>query len=186
MATKHQDLVLAKVLDAYFRALDPEIRYRLRTTMFAIVAENVRGEGFIGIRMMDAFPPRFIDPGLKGGAPQLIQPQEKAVQIISVLPGTAGAAAGLRPGDHILKLDDNDFQNDAAAAPAYIQLSDYIRSKREGVSVKMTIRRIREIIEVEVKLGARPEEHIGERREQAFTEWFQKELAKREGTVTTE
>ena len=160
-ASQNRDLILEQSLSRYFQSNDPEVRYRLRSTMFGIVGSSLRKEGFIGIRMMDA-PVQFLNNG--GNA----QP-ERAVQILSVLPDTAASKAGLRQGDKIIRLDGKAFDNNA---PAYFELSRYIRSKSSGENVKLALKRGFQEIELNLVLGARPEGIDEDRRALAFSEWM--------------
>ena len=160
-AGKNRELILEQSLNRYFESNDPEVRYRLRSAMFGIVGSSLRKEGFIGIRMMDA-PIPFLNN--RGNA----QP-ERAVQILSVLPDTAASRAGLRLGDKIIRLDGKPFDNNA---PAYFELSKYIRSKSSGDTVKLSLKRGIEDVEIDLVLGARPEGMDENRKAEAFSEWM--------------
>lgn len=166
LAAVDSELVLGGSLEAYVKSVDPEVRYRLRSAMFGIVSNNLRPEGFIGIRMMDA-PMRI----LKGR--EIVQ--ENAVQILTVITGTAASDAGLRPGDRITKLDGNTFDGKLAA---YLELSEYIRSKSAGDSVEISIKRGVDDLTVDLKLGARPDSIDEGRRERAFEDWFNEKLGR--------
>ena len=160
-AGKNRELILEQSLNRYFETNDPEVRYRLRSTMFGIVGSSLRKEGFIGIRMMDA-PVPFLNN--RGNA----QP-ERAVQILSVLPDTAASRAGLRLGDKIIRLDGKSFDNNT---PAYFELSKYIRSKSSGDTVKLSLKRGIEEVELDLVLGGRPEGMDENRKAEAFSEWM--------------
>jgi C-terminal processing protease CtpA/Prc len=160
-ASQNRELILEESLNQYFQSNDPEVRYRLRSAMFGIVGSTLRKEGFIGIRMMDA-PIQFLN--------NKANPQPaRAVQILSVLPGTAASKAGLRQGDKIIRLDGKAFDNNA---PAYFELSKYIRAKSSGDTVKLSIKRGIQEIELGLELGARPEGIDEDRRARAFSEWM--------------
>lgn len=163
-ATADRETVLGKSLDTYLESADPEVRYRLRAAMLSIIGGGMRPEGFIGIRMMDA-PMRILNGG------NIVE--ERAVQILTVLPETAAEKAGLRPGDRIVKLDGKPF---AGNLPAYIELSDYVRAKSDGDDLKVAIKRGVESLEVELKLGARPEGIDDGRKERLFSDWMQSQL----------
>jgi len=160
-ASQNRELILEQSLNRYFESNDPEVRYRLRSAMFGIVGSSLRKEGFIGIRMMDA-PVQFLNN--RGNA----QP-ERAVHILSVLPDTAASRAGLRMGDRITRLDGKPFDNNT---PAYFKLSKYIREKSSGDSVKLSLKRGIQEIEIDLVLGARPEGMDENRKAQAFSEWM--------------
>ncbi len=160
-ASQNRELLLKEALNQYFHSNDPEVRYRLRSAMFGIVGSTLRKEGFIGIRMMDA-PMQFLN--------NRANPKpERAVQILSVLPETAASKAGLRQGDKIIRLDGKAFDNNS---PAYFELSRYIRAKSSGDTVKLSIKRGIQEIELDLELGARPEGIDEDRRAQAFSEWM--------------
>ena len=97
--------------------------------MLEIIGSNLKPEGFIGIRMVDA-PMRIVDDGKIENI--------RAVRILSVVPNTAASKAGLKPGDQITHLDGNKFPDQGLA---YLELSKYIRAKSSGEQVKLHIRR---------------------------------------------
>ncbi len=167
LAGADRDLVLGKSLDAYLEAIDPEVRVRLRSAMFGIVAGNLRPEGFIGIRMTSTLM-QVIDG--------LDVEQVHAVQILTVLPDTAAAEVGLRPGDYIVKLDGEPFDG---GLPSYMALSNYVRSKTSGDSIALSIKRGGQDLEIDLELGARPESLDADRRQRAFAEWLDGELVER-------
>lgn len=164
LASTDRELVLGGALDAYLKTVDPEVRVRLRSAMFDIVANDLRREGFLGIRMMDA-PMR----ALRGR--EIVQ--QHTVQILTVITGTAAAEAGLRPGDRITELDGTPFDG---KMPAHMVLSDYIRSKSSGAPVKLAIRRGTDDLTIDLQLGERPESLDEGRRARAFEEWLDKML----------
>ena len=172
-ATADRETVLGKSLDTYLESADPEVRYRLRAAMLSIIAGGMRPEGFIGIRMMDA-PMRI----LNGGNIE----QERAVQVLTVLPETAAEKAGLRPGDRIVKLDGKPF---GEKLPAYIELSEYVRSKTDGENLKIAIKRGVQSLEFDLELGARPEGIDDGRKERLFSDWMESQLDAR-GLAKTE
>ena len=56
---KNRDLILDESFKFYVKSKDPEVKYRLRSTMLEIIGSNLKPEGFIGIRMVDA-PMRIV------------------------------------------------------------------------------------------------------------------------------
>jgi hypothetical protein len=70
------------------------------------------------------------------------------VAIAAVSPRTAAAAAGLRPGDVILRFDDEEVESAEA-------LAEYLVLLEPGHTVKVVLRRGGETVTVEVTLGRR-------------------------------
>ena len=169
---KNKDLVLEESFNFYIKTEDPEVKYRLRSSMLEIIGGNLKPEGFIGIRMVDA-PMRINNDG---GVENI-----RAVRILSVVPNTAASKAGLRPGDQITRLDGEKFPNQGLA---YVELSKYIRSKTSGENVKLSVSRGFGVnmkkMEIDIKLGERPEGLGSDRKVEAFNEWFQQNLKKTE------
>ena len=167
---KNRDLILDESFKFYVKSKDPEVKYRLRSTMLEIIGSNLKPEGFIGIRMVDA-PMRIVDDGKIENI--------RAVRILSVVPNTAASKAGLKPGDQITRLDGNKFPEQGLA---YLELSKYIRAKSSGEQVKLHIRRgfgvSMKKMEIDIKLGERPEGLGADRKIEAFNKWFQDNLNK--------
>jgi len=132
--------------------------------MLDIVASDLRREGFLGIRMMDA-PMRVLE------GREIVR--QRAVQVLTVISGSAAAEAGLRPGDRITKLDGTPFDG---KMPAHIALSEYIRAKSSGEAVQLAIKRGTDDLTIDLHLGARPESLDEGRRARAFDEWLDKML----------
>ena len=167
---KNRDLILDESFKFYVKSNAPEVKYRLRSTMLEIICSNLKPEGFIGIRMVDA-PMRIVDDGKIENI--------RAVRILSVVPNTAASKAGLKPGDQITRLDGNKFPDQGLA---YLELSKYIRAKSSGEQVKLNIRRgfgvSMKQMEIDIKLGERPEGLGADRKIEAFNKWFQDNLNK--------
>ncbi|MAB59249.1 MAG: hypothetical protein CMO46_01745 [Verrucomicrobiales bacterium] len=168
----NKDLVLNESFEFYIKTKDPEVKYRLRSSMLEIIGGNLKPEGFIGIRMVDA-PMRINNDGEIENI--------RAVRILSVVPNTAASKAGLRPGDQITRLDGEKFPNQGLA---YVELSKYIRAKSSGENVKLSVTRGFGVnmkkMDIDIKLGERPEGLGSNRKVEAFNEWFQKNLEKNE------
>ena len=167
---KDRDGILDKSFKFYNQTKDPEIKYRLRSTMLEIIGSTLKPEGFIGIRMVDA-PMRIVNDGEVENI--------RAVRILSVVPNTAASKAGLKPGDQIIRLDGKKFPDQGLA---YVELSKYIRAKSSGEEVKLNITRgfgvNMQEMEIDIKLGERPEGLGADRKIEAFNEWFQDSLKK--------
>ena len=167
---KDRDGILDKSFKFYNQTKDPEIKYRLRSTMLEIIGSTLKPEGFIGIRMVDA-PMRIVNDGEVENI--------RAVRILSVVPNTAASKAGLKPGDQIIRLDGKKFPDQGLA---YVELSKYIRAKSSGEEVKLNITRgfgvNMQKMEIDIKLGERPEGLGADRKIEAFNEWFQDSLKK--------
>ena len=138
--------------------------------MLEIIGSTLKPEGFIGIRMVDA-PMRIVNDGEVENI--------RAVRILSVVPNTAASKAGLKPGDQIIRLDGKKFPDQGLA---YVELSKYIRAKSSGEEVKLNITRgfgvNMQKMEIDIKLGERPEGLGADRKIEAFNEWFQDSLKK--------
>jgi serine protease Do len=98
--------------------------------------------GYLGVALA---PPRDAAAARARGA------RGPGVEIRQVLPGEAAAKAGLRAGDIVLAID-----GEAAGSPE--RLSQLVRSKDPGATVRVRVLREGTEVDVPVTLGARPAE----------------------------
>ena len=113
--------------EAYRQSKDPEVRLRMREVLRDLVIRQQPwdGEGYLGIRM---------NPGqLKDAHGEL----RSVVVVAEVREGTAAEEAGLLAGDRILAIDRQTFKGDDARLP----FGDYIKGKKPGDKVELTVRR---------------------------------------------
>ena len=89
-----------------------------------------------------------VDVDVRGGGLLGVQGQPEGAdcQITVVRPNLAAAKAGLEPGDIILKCDGKEIDK-------FSQLLEYIRPKKPGVKVTLTVRRGEMTFEREVVLS---------------------------------
>ena len=69
----------------------------------------------------------------------------------TVDPGTAAARAGLRPGDHVIRIGKLRPRN-------FSEMANYVSSFRPGTELTVEVRRGNESRTVTVRLGVRPPE----------------------------
>ena len=166
----------------YVDSLDPEMRYRLAEVIYDAVVEGMEHSGFLGIIML---PSIAIVEDLR----------VPSIQVNTVLPKSAAAEAGLRPGDQIIQVDDLIFDAPGGAAPRQPNVfrggfqtdenlnkfKDYIGGRKKGTKVTLKVQRrvgneLR-MLDVDVRLGKRardlmePAERTEE--ERFFDQWLQ-------------
>lgn len=164
-------LVVDEGVKAYVANLaDPEISSRLRE----ILAEVV----------LLYFLPKM--PGFLGASVamgQATDPQgelQTAVLLQSIIALSPADQGGLRQGDLILVIDDLDIGKTPDLA-TYIR---YVRSRRPGTTVKLTIRRGELILKLEIKLGEIPQEYLGDPEtrklelQEQFEQWLRERVEK--------
>ncbi len=161
------DGVIDRTVSAFIDAEDPELRYRLRSTLFQTITGNIPRTGFIGIQMSSIWINR-------NG--QLERPNH--VRVMSVIRGSAAEQAGLQPGDEIFRLDGKPFDEDAAAEPN-LQLQMYVRSRKAGSEIKLQIRRLGVEQEVPLTLGAMPDYLDPDPPNVRFDNWLHDQLVER-------
>lgn len=145
---------------------DPEIRMRCRDLMVEHITGidvTTEGRGFVGILLnLHA----FFDP--KG---ELVM----GVRVQELVPGAPGAAAGMRPADLIVKIDDLDV----GTRNGDRMFQDYVAAKRPGTKVRMKIMRGNDPVDIELALGRRPEmgpTPATPNPEQLFRDWLRERL----------
>ena len=166
LVEKNTQAVFDQCSPAYRRSDDPEVKTRLRSVLEKVFEVQVLNmpRGFLGIHMT------LIDKVDQNGAAYT------AIRIMGVVENTAAADAGLQANDLILKADDFDVGKNPSLQ-AFLQ---HIQSKRPGEVVKMTIVRMDQKQEMEVKLGPIPEEMkaslVGDQMTigKQFEEWLRK------------
>lgn len=124
-------------------AEDPEARVRclaiLRTLVFEDYARE--GEGYIGISLRDE---TLLIPGDKK--------LRSVIRVITTMPDTAAAKAGIQQNDFIVALAD-EIWYDVKASEQFMR---QIRSMKPNQKVKLKILRADAILDFEVALGRRP------------------------------
>ena len=175
-ASQYPKEVQKGLVSTYLEATDPEVRYRLGSVVFTAVSEDIPHSGFLGILMTGS---QTVLDGRKVVG---------SIRISQVLPKTAASRAGLRAGDHIVKVDEMTFNTmppqqravPAANHPNLDKFKTYIGNRKEGSSVNLHVRRVdrgkQRTLEMQVYLGRRPANLIdkgeADRKEQYFDQWL--------------
>ncbi|GEM_PF-1251349 len=132
---------IERIHEVFRRTEDPEIRLRAREVLKRLVIEKQPwgGQGYLGIQMQAA--------QVKGEKGKL----RPAILVTEVREGTAAEEAGIRVGDMILAVDELTFQGVDARLP----FGDYIKSRKPGDLVVLSIRRNEEDLKVRSGLRRR-------------------------------
>ncbi len=151
LASNHAAIVAEALVGPYLAAKDPDLRARLRLTLWNAkrYEVNERPVGFVGIQMQDSF--RQIGNQANAGF-------QRTVQIVRVIPDTAAAKNDLRIGDQIVGVDGKDFNNGESPS---ILFKEHISSRTVGEPVDLKIIRGPQELTVKVELGERPMELLG-------------------------
>ncbi len=191
-AEEHPDAVKRGLAEVYMSSQDPEQRYRLAEVIYDAVVEEMAHSGFLGIMMHER--------------PLLVQGKQSAsILVREVGKGSAADRAGLRPGDHILQVDDLRFMPNnrpvpggagllasSTYSPNMTRFKSYIEQQKKGAEVNLKVIRsaggAEDVMDVKVKLGKRPRDLMepAERleEEQFFEKWL-KENARQDPPAET-
>jgi len=124
---------------------DPEVRQRSHNVLFTLAMDDYfrEGEGFVGIQMiaLHAEIPGEEQDGAK-----------EVIAITRVLRDTPARDAGLRVGDMILSVDEENLAGEGAL-PSFQRI---IREMKPGKLTRFGIIRDGELIDIDLKLGRRP------------------------------
>ncbi|NQU12056.1 PDZ domain-containing protein [bacterium] len=157
---------LTACVTAYAGETDPEIRHRLCAVLAELVGEHLfhRPRGFLGIAYQQV---RTVHDGKR----------VTMFQVQRVTPDTGAAAAGLRGGDLILRLDKFELGQEVTTE----EFAQYIQQRQPGDQLQVTLRRGVETQTVAVVLGAVPPEardqfYTAERERAFFDAWLAKRL----------
>ena len=126
---------------------DAEVRIRAVKTLEKLVGRiyEANGEGYIGIRMNDK---AVVLPGEEKRIP--------AVLIIEVVPDSAAARAGMRPGDCITRIAGEGFSSLPQNQLATSGLRQRIQQMKPGTTIEIEILRGAQLSTLSVTLGRRP------------------------------
>lgn len=128
--------------DLHRSSQDPEVRVRCHSILEELAKDAYKehGNGFIGIRMQDAW---VEIPGE--------QQARQAVRITHVLPGLPAEKAGIEAGDFLLELNGKRISE-----PPTDSIRQSIMGINPGTEVKLTLLREDKMIDVPLTLGRRP------------------------------
>ncbi len=145
---------------------DPEAReLLLEVVKDEVLSELEKGRpGFLGILMRDA---------------------EEGVLVGGVVEGMPGGAAGLKAGDVIISVDDQELN---VAAPREM-FGETVGAKTPGEEIHLKLKRQDEVIDLRVRLAARPWSPLSPdgtldpaleaaERERLFREWLEEKAQK--------
>jgi C-terminal processing protease CtpA/Prc len=169
-ASAHPESTLDTLLENYLDSVVPEARYRLRAILYrAKQAEFLKvPRGFVGIVMYPSFA--------RAAGGELIN----AVQVRSVVPGSAAEKHGLQVMDQIVSIDGRSFGN----TDTLNEFADYVTGKATGEQVELSILRNQQPKTILLQLGERPPDLLGqdtriqERFEADFRNWLEKSSAR--------
>jgi hypothetical protein len=161
------DNVLDTALEAYVLEADPEVRYRCKRVLWAVVSRHVFVEkrGFLGVSLRQGNIGSVTHEG-ETYDPIIIQ---------NVLPNHAAQAFGVKQAEQILFIDNRRCNKENFTLR---DLIEYIGGKRPGTEVRLLTWFGSTTIERMVKLGARPDmpndPPVDVRREEFFKRWLDK------------
>ena len=169
IATAHPDVALDPILRSYLKkTIAPEARYRLRAILYNTRQAEFEKvpRGFVGIVMYPSFA--------RGAGGEIIH----AVQVRSVVEGSAAERHGLQLMDQIISIDEKTFSSTESTG----DFADYVTSKSSGDKVELTIMRNNERMKIPLTLGKRPKEladpRARERFDQEFNIWLDENTAR--------
>jgi len=131
-----------KVKEAY---KDPETDPESRVRLLNILKHLVRGTAFESKN-------GFIGIGIGESAVLVKGARLSSVQVLNVMPGLQGDKAGLRLRDQIYEINGKPFET-ARVSDEFMKRIGY---KAAGKSVKLSIQRGMDLVEIEVELMKRP------------------------------
>ena len=168
--------VVSTIADGVLRVKDPEIKMRLESLLKRMAPDHVRtGErGFIGISLAKLHGPVKVGDAIY-----------HPIDIVNVLHGSVGRAAGLIGGERILSMDEVVVTADVSVADAV----SYISSRGPGAELKLTyLTRDKKVKVLGIVLGKRifrPGDLVGDAvRDYMMKEWLATEL--RRATLRSE
>jgi hypothetical protein len=134
-------------LDALYRhsreAEDPEVRERCLAVLRELVIQEYlqRGEGYLGIRMMDEFADIPGDPQ-----------RRSVIRVIQVVPDSAAQQAGLQANDLIVALGEEVWHKGAASKV----FTEKIRQLKPKARITLQVMREGKLMAMDLTLGRRP------------------------------
>jgi len=156
-------------LDLYFSSTaDPEVSSRLEEILRETAIHHQfdrTNRGFIGITLM---ADHFFDAEKK---------KIPAIRVSSVYPDTPGQKAGLRTNDMIIAVDGRRVEGWMVNQ----DFIDYVQGKSPGDPLKLHLPRDGKLIEIDLKLGAKPKQAAAARSAYYYTapdpkDWVEKWL----------
>lgn len=137
------------IFQRYLVSEDPEESHRLIEILLNVHFEQKkamipqRGPGFIGIRMSGVGVQR-----LEQGRLQQLNERRDGVVIEAVIGGTPAEKAGLKAGDVVKEINGESIAGDSPRA----KLQEIVGGRAPGTSLRLSVERGEETIEVEVTL----------------------------------
>ncbi len=170
----NRDLVITQLVGAYLVHQDPEVRYRARSLLRAMVDRYLFREkkGFLGVSLQQIMTPTTVDG-------QTVHP----IAIRQVLPGHAAIQHGVRQNELIVKVDGRYTHQKKFPLNAVIS---YIKTRGPGSEVTLRLMSEKgEVRDVKIPLGARPvdknEPPIEEQQRRFFRDWLKDQISASHG-----
>ena len=142
-ARKNPAIAKDAVYEQFIRGTEPEVRERCLEVLKELVWEehSKEGEGFIGIRMLEEAVMVPGDREMRAG-----------IRVSFVMAESPAEKANIQVNDLIVAVDGKLWRQ----LPVSMPFSDAIRKCKPGTTVKLSVLRADELIEVPVLLTRRP------------------------------
>ena len=170
-----RDVVISQLLAAYLNHQDPEVRYRARSVLRALVDKYMflEKKGFLGVSLQQITIPKTVDG-------QTVHP----IAIRQVLPGHAAIEHGVKQNELIVKVDERYTNQKRFPLNAVIS---YIKTRGPGTDVTLKLLSDKgEARDVTIRLGARPpdknEPPIEEQKKRFFRDWLKDRTSALQGS----
>ncbi|MDA0322206.1 MAG: hypothetical protein O2923_05755 [Verrucomicrobia bacterium] len=170
-----RDLVITQLVGTYLVHQDPEVRYRARSLLRAMVDKYLfqQKKGFLGVSLQQITIPKTVDG-------QSVHP----IAIRQVLPGHPAIAHGVKQNELIVKVDGRYTHQEKFPLNAVIS---YIKTRGPGSEVTLRLMSEKgEVRDVKIPLGARPvdqnEPPIEEQQRRFFRDWLKEQISASRGS----
>lgn len=158
LSLKEGSRMLPSLVELYKTSGRPELKARISGVMKDLVISERfgKGPGYVGIRMSDdkvPFDGRVLS----------------SVQVMEVVAKSPADLAGLLVGDHVVRIDQLDFDKDrmAKVAPS-LAFSNYVKTKRPGELAEVEVVRGGKRVVLNATLALMPKEILEQQRLMGF------------------